>query len=94
MKQIQPISCWLDGNIETANYIDLVIVYDDLELSASVIYELKYKYLDVDNVEYYKSISKGNITIDGTDYQNWGTTIDVNTDAYNIAAAKLNLTLI
>lgn len=94
MKQIQPISIWINGETKTANYLDLRIIADDLKSSAILYYELIY--LDQPTIEEIrtKPFAAGNVVIEGTDYENWGTAIDVNTDAYNIAAAKLNLTLI
>lgn len=94
MKQIQPITSWTNGEVKTANYLDLRIISDDLKASAIFYYSLLDKYVDDNGIDQYINISQGNISLEGTEYENWGTTIDVNTDAYNIAAAKLNLTLI
>lgn len=94
MKQIQPVNTWKNGEVKTANYLDLRIIADDLKASATMYYELKDLQTDINGIEQHISISDGNISIEGQEYENWGTTVDVNTDAYNIAASKLNLTLI
>lgn len=94
MKQIQTISTWQDGQVKTANYLDLKIISDDLKTSALFYYELKNVSTNIDDVQNHKIIVNGNVPLDGQEYENWGTTVDVNTDAYNIVASKLNLTII
>ena len=94
MKQIQPVNTWVNGVNKSANYIDLKIESDDLSYSAIFFFQLKEIYIDENQIEQKFTITSGYISISGIEYQNWGTNVDVNTDAYNIAASKLNLTLI
>jgi hypothetical protein len=86
MKEIQPISVWVDGQTQTATQLTLTIVYDNLETDAVFEYHLS----DSEN----NSLINGRLSIDGTDYANWGLSTDANGDAYIFAAAQLNLTLI
>lgn len=83
MKSIQPINVWVDGVTKEATSLTLFITFDNLESEAVFEYHLS----DVDSV----SLIKGSFTIGDGDYQLWGQSLDANTDAYNYAAALLNL---
>jgi hypothetical protein len=67
----------------------MFIVNDDLSSSATFSYQL----LNV-TVNGSQSLANGNLTISGTDYENWGNSGDINNEAYVWAAQQLNLTLI
>ena len=84
MKNIQPINVWKDGETKAATTLTLFITFDNLETEAVFEYHLS----DTDA----NSLVKGTFTIADGDYQLWGQSIDANTDAYNYAAALLNLT--
>ena len=86
MKQIQPVTIWQNGVNSQATQLSLVIINDNLSTSATFYYQL----LSEDNVQ----LSQGNLTIDGTEYDDWGNSDDINDDAYVIAASKLSLTLV
>lgn len=86
MKAIQPINVWKDGATVSASQLTLFITYDNLESEAVFEYHLS----DDNNV----SLISGSFTIDDGDYQLWGQSIDANTDAYNYAAALLNLSFV
>lgn len=86
MRAIKPLDIWSDGNTITAVCIKLYISYDDLETQAALHYAL----CDIDNTTIYE----GQVLIGGTDYLNWGASSDSNNEAYIIAAAQLNLTLV
>lgn len=87
MKQIQPINIWKNGQQIQANYLELRVVHDDLINSATFYYSL--------NESQEGGIcADGNITILEQEYQDWGENTDINEDAFNIAANKLNLTYI
>jgi hypothetical protein len=86
MKSIQPINVWVDGATVQASQLTLFITFDNLETEAVFEYHLS----DANNV----SLIKGSFTISDGDYQLWGVSVDANTDAYNYAAALLNLTFI
>lgn len=96
MKQIQPITVWPN----TANYLRLTIVNDNLVDSATFLFEL----LNVTQTEpeteeeqpaqSISVLSNGNASLTGQDYEDWGNETPINEDAYIRIAAKLNLTLI
>lgn len=86
MKTIQPINVWKDGATVSASQLTLFITYDNLESEAVFEYHLS----DENNV----SLISGSFTIADGDYQLWGQSIDANTDAYNYAAALLNLSFV
>lgn len=86
MKAIQPINVWKDGATVSASQLTLFITYDNLESEAVFEYHLS----DENNV----SLISGSFTITDGDYQLWGQSIDANTDAYNYAAALLNLSFV
>jgi len=86
MKAIQPISSWSNGQQLQATQLSLTIINDNLSTSATLYYQL----LDDNGVQ----IAEGNLTIDGQDYIDWGSSTDVNTDAYTICANKLNIQLL
>jgi hypothetical protein len=83
MKNIQPINVWKDGETKAATTLTLFITFDNLETEAVFEYHLS----DADA----NSLVKGSFTIADGDYQLWGQSLDANTDAYNYAAALLNL---
>ena len=86
MRYIQPLDIWSDGDTKTATCIQLYISYDDLATRAAFQYSL----CDVDGAMIYE----GQILVEGQTYLDWGSSGDSNTEAYTIAAAQLNLTLI
>lgn len=83
---IQPVNIWNNGVIKTAERISLKSVYDDLATAANFFYELK----NADN----QTVASGNLIMNGTDYENWGSEGDINAEAYQWAAGKLNLTIL
>jgi hypothetical protein len=85
MKQIQPISIWVNGANQTATLFSLIIINDNLSNSATFYWQL----LDADAVK----LTDGNLTIVEPQYDQWGTSSDVNQWAYEWAATQLNITL-
>ena len=85
MKQIQPISIWVNGQQQTATLFSLIIINDNLTNSATFYYQL----LDADAVK----LTDGNLTIGEPDYDQWSSQPDVNQWAYEWAATELNITL-
>jgi hypothetical protein len=83
MKNIQPINVWKDGETKAATTLTLFITFDNLETEAVFEYHLS----DADS----NSLVKGSFTIADGDYQLWGQSLNANADAYNYAAALLNL---
>jgi len=86
MKAIQPVEVWVDGAMQEATQLTLIITFDNLDTEAVFSYTLS----DGKN----NALVNGKLPIDGNDYQIWGLSSDANTDAYNYAASKLNLVLI
>lgn len=85
MKQIQPITLWVNGQQKTATFFNLIIINDNLQNSATFYWQL----LDADA----SKLADGNLTIGEPDYDVWGSTTDVNQAAYEWAASELNITL-
>jgi hypothetical protein len=85
MKQIQPITLWVNGQQQTATLFSLLSINDNLKDSATFYWQL----LDADAVK----LQDGNLTMDAADYAIWSSAQDVNEAAYQWAAAKLNITL-
>lgn len=106
MKQIQPVSIWIQGQQKQANYIDMKITFDNLSTKAIFRYYLISSVPQIessvddngDPVQYTTYINdiliENQLEISGQDYQNWGSTGDANDEAYLWATSKLNLTLI
>jgi len=85
MKQIQPISIWVNGQQQTATLFSLIIINDNLSNNATFYWKL----LDADA----SKLADGNLTIGEPQYDQWGTSSDVNQWAYEWAATQLNITL-
>jgi hypothetical protein len=85
MKQIQPIQIWVNGQQQTATLFSLIIINDNLSNSATFYWQL----LDADA----SKLADGNLTIVEPQYDQWGTSSDVNQWAYEWAATQLNITL-
>jgi hypothetical protein len=86
MKQIQPITLWVNGQQKTATQFSLIIINDNLLDSATFYWQL----LDADSVK----LQDGNLTMDAADYAVWSSAQDINLAAYQWAASKLNITLV
>jgi hypothetical protein len=85
MKQIQPIQIWVNGQQQTATVFNLIIINDNLLNSATFYWQL----LDSAEVK----LADGNLTMVEPQYDQWGTSSDVNQWAYEWAATELNITL-
>lgn len=83
MKKIQPIQLWIDGSVQTANYLNLNISYDNLQSSCLFYYQL------MSDIEAGIVLGNGSLVMGGEDYLNWNGS---NTEAYDYALIKLNLT--
>lgn len=93
MKQIQPVTIWSNGVNYQANYLKAASVYDDFATSAKFYYQL-FNCTTVDGVDNCTEVVSGNLTVEGTDYENWGNSGNINEDAYTICANKLSLILL
>ena len=85
MKQIAPLTLWVNGQQATATLFNLIIINDNLLNSATFYYQL----LDADATK----LADGNLTIGEPDYDVWGSSADINLAAYQWAASQLNITL-
>jgi hypothetical protein len=85
MKQIQPLTLWVNGQQQTATLFNLIIINDNLLNSATFYWQL----LDADA----SKLADGNLTMGEPDYDVWGSSADINLAAYEWAASKLNITL-
>jgi hypothetical protein len=85
MKQIQPLTLWVNGQQVTATLFSLIIINDNLLDSATFYWQL----LDANRF----NLQDGNLTMDAADYAVWSSTQDINQSAYDWAANKLNITL-
>lgn len=85
MKQIQPLTLWVNGQQQTATLFNLIIINDNLLNSATFYYQL----LNADATK----LADGNLTIAEPDYDVWGSSADINLAAYQWAATQLNITL-
>lgn len=86
MKAIRTTSVWKDGVLQNATQLTLTITFDNLDTEAVFSYVLS----DDDN----NALTNGLLPISGSDYEQWGLSIDANTDAYVYVANALNLQLI
>lgn len=91
---IQPVDIWQNGESKTGNYIDASIVNDNLSDYAQFYWAISDVTKDIEGNETKQTLSQGNTTISGADYQTWGESSDVNLAAYEYICNKLNLTLI
>lgn len=89
-KSITPISIWTQGQQKNAVAFQLTSIHDNLESKAKFYYQL----LDNNGI----TISDGEITMSGDDYQDWGNQSGtaINDWAYEWAASaeQLNLSII
>ena len=92
MKAIQPVNIWSGGQSLQANNINMYVVNDNLSSAATFYYQLL-KVETIDDNTSTQQLAQGNLTMSGTDYDNWNTTPDINDAAFVWAAGQLNLTL-
>jgi hypothetical protein len=94
MKEIQPVTLWVNGQSVQANYFSMFSIKDDLSSSAIFSYQLLNVMTDQDGNISSSQLTQGNLTMDGTDYENWGNAGNINNEAYVWATQQLNLTLV
>jgi hypothetical protein len=92
MKAIQPVNIWSGGQSLQANNLDMYVISDNLSSSATFYYQLL-KVETIDDNTTTQQLAQGNLTMSGTDYDNWNATPDINDAAFVWAAGQLNLTL-
>ena len=97
MKQIQPITIWINGEEKIAEYISVTGVYDNNASEAKEFWQLYTKIVDEQGVaETGEQIAQGNISISGQDYINWGDqpAMNVNAWIYDWVAQQINAIII
>lgn len=94
MKNIQPISIWVNGSEKTGSILS-AITEDNLKDSAKFYWQIFESVTDEnDNVTQGAQLAFGNLIMSGYDYENWNSDPDINEAAYIWIAAQLSLTLI
>jgi hypothetical protein len=97
MKQIEPISIWINGEIKVGEYFKVTGINDNYESYATNYWQIFSKILNENN-EYVagQMISDGNLNITGQDYIDWGNqpAMAINEWIYNWSASQLGLTII
>ena len=88
MKQIQPIQIWVNGQVQTGNYIDSYITYDNLKDSANFFWGIYTA--ETSGI----LLCNGELTMVEPDYSIWDSTSDINQAAYEWVCDQLSLTLI
>jgi len=91
MKQIEPINIWINGETKVAEFLNANGVNVTLGVSATFYWQLFTKVIDSEGNEVIgESISQGNLTMQGEDYQSWNQDIF----AWDWIASQLNLVII
>jgi hypothetical protein len=93
MKKIQPVTAWKNGEQLEANFLNAVIINDNLATSCSFYYSLNAggEGTEAMLLVLGQVVAEGNITMDGENYLAWDGDNDY---AFTYIAEKLNLTLI
>ena len=97
MKQISPVTIWVNGTSKEAKYLQVTCINDNYESSATNYWQLFTMNVDAEGVESQgEAVAQGNLTIDGADYVDWGDqpAMAINAWIYNWVAEQLNLTII
>jgi hypothetical protein len=108
MKQIQPISIWINGENKIGEYFQVTCVNDNYENSAINYWQIFAKVTieqtaEIDGQQVIENVitvdeqlSQGNLSISGEDYINWGDqpAMAINEWIYNWSASQLGLTII
>lgn len=88
MKQIQSVAIWVNGSVQTGNWINAYIINDNLKDSATFYWAI---FTSETNGT---QLSQGNLTISEPDYDLWSDSSDINQAAYEWICDQLGLTLI
>jgi hypothetical protein len=97
MKQIEPLSIWINGNEEIAQYLQVTCTYDNNESLATEFYQLFTMFVDGDGIETpAEQIAQGSLSISGQSYIDWGNepAMSVNAWIYEWVAVQINVTII
>jgi len=95
MKNIAPVTLWIQGGTKTANVFSLQSIADDLSTFAQFYYRMGAKTQEPDQPEpSVVWLQDGNLTMNGQTYTDWNNEPDVNEWAYIWATQQLNLTIV
>lgn len=97
MVKIESKSIWKDGKNQNVDRISIHIVHDDLINSATFYYRMFGEVAPAEeggNVTYGPTVSEGNVSISGEDYDVWGEASNVNAAAYEYVCDKLGLVIV
>lgn len=94
MKQIQPISIWVNGSEKQGSFLS-AISEDNLKDSAKFYWQI-FEGITNENDELVSGsqLASGNLVMSGADYENWNNDPSINEAAYIWVASQLGLTLI
>lgn len=87
MKAIEPVQIWNNGSVQTGNFINAYIIFDNLQDSAKFYWSI---YSNDPGI----LLTDGNLTMNEPDYSIWDSTADINQAAYEWICTQLGLTLI
>jgi len=90
---IQPVQIWTNGEAQSGNYIDASIVNDNLSDYAQFYWQIS-SVTGTGEDQTKQSLTQGNTSISGADYEAWGQSSNINLAAYEYICSQLNLTLI
>jgi len=88
MKQIEPVQIWVNGSVQTGNYINAYIINDNLQDKAEFYWAIFTEEIDGNK------LSDGNLIIVDPEYDVWGQSSDINQAAYEWICDQLGLILI
>ena len=97
MKQISPVTIWVNGVEKVAEFLQVTGINDNYESAATNYWQLFTKVVDAEGVESAgESVAQGNSSISGQDYINWGDqpAMAINEWIYNFVASELNLVIL
>lgn len=97
MAKIEAKSIWKDGQNQNVDQISIHIVHDDLISNATFYYRMFGAIPPTEEggeVTYGPTVSEGNVSISGEDYDTWGESANVNAAAYEYVCNKLGLVLV
>jgi hypothetical protein len=97
MKQIEPLTVWVNGNSKTAELLQVTGINDNYESSATNYWALFTLIINSEGDEVAgEQVAQGNLTIDGAEYIAWGDqpAMAINAWIYNWVAEQLSLVII
>jgi len=97
MKQIAPVTIWLNGKDNEAQYLQCTGTYDNYENTATIYFQLFSMFINPElNETPSEQLAQGYLYISGQAYIDWGNVpaSSVNEWIYNWTAEQINVTII